>query len=467
MKSGNSGSGFVREVLPSLLLAFLLPLIILPFQFLTDLISDFLTDYPLSHTAYGLGATLLLVSAVVILETSLVSKLRIGNQNPSLLRMALKRGVRPVWGKGLVICFLGCLCSFLTGAAFGGEAPSVYMGALLGCILYRTLGRRPYRHLSEGIIEGAGTGFALAFANPLAGFLMQASLKHQRDERMVLTLVCSILSWIWVSLLKWLILEGATPSSLATCFLYSGMQFSLRQLSYANLRSIYFVLIPPFILIPFIFLFNRTCSATRKVLSKPAPLNRTVAALSMIALCFLLRLFQPEVLGTGASLISSSLPIINQGLGYTLELLVLRTLLSCFSFSSPLLGGAVIPTIALGSLVGSAIAAPLIEAGLVSLPLAQMMSLVGSISALSLSLRKPLVGLSLALSFCPFGPALLCLIPATALCALPLLFKGYKPLALLLLEADMDNGIAIDLHIGHHLHSCFFHGEFLTDVVSN
>ena len=467
MKSDRSGSGFLREVIPSLLLAFLLPLIILPFQYLTDLIGEFLQDYPLGNTAYGLGATFLLIAAVAMVETSLVSKLRIGNQNPSLLTRALKRGVRPSWIKGLAICFIGCLCSFLTGAALGSEAPSVYMGALLGGFLYLTVGKRPYRHLSEGIIEGAGTGFALAFSNPIAGFLMQASLKRQRDERLVLTLVCATLSWIWLSLLKWLILEGARPQALAACFLYSGMQMGLRQLTYTDLRSIYFMLIPAVILVPLVFLFNRTTKEARRVLSKPTPLNRAVIVLTMIFACFLLRLFQPEVLGTGASLVSSAIDIAAQGIGYALVLLVLRTILSGLSFASPLLGGAVIPTIALGSLVGATITAPLLQAGLISIALAQMLCLVGGISALSLSLRRPLVGLSLALSFCPFGPALLCLLPAIAICALTLFFKGYKPLAVLMLEADIDNGIIADLHIGHHLHSRFFHGEFLTEVTTN
>lgn len=449
------------EWLVALLLALILPLIVFPFQVLTAYIQEFLRWEPAVKNASGVLACFLTILTLALVQSQLSSSMRVENEGADMLLFALSRGVKPHYLKALIVCFLACLCSFAMGLALGGEAPCVYMGALLGAWLSSRLAHKKRHELKEGIVMGAGTGFSLAFMNPLAGFLMQLSLKKHRDHRFLLTFLCSCLGYLELGILRGFFLHLDNLSLFYQGFLYDGMNTSFLAFDFAPLTHCWiFVLIPvAAMLLALVYVY--TSKYARLYLRKMTPWHHWSMLAVGVLLCFFLRLYLPEVLGTGSSLIESSLGICLSGVLYSLLLLALRFLLTEVSIAGPFAGGPIVPTLALGAL-SSALITSLLNFSL-SLSDSEILlsCLIGALSFFAFTTKKPLVSLSLLLSFVPGFVPFLAMIPSFILASIYWRFAPFISLAQAIGKADIANGIKMDIMYGHHLHSHFFHGDLL------
>lgn len=450
-----------REILPALVLALLLPLIVFPFQTASEYIQRFLEWAPDLKTPVAYGASLLLLSSLALFQATLTSAMKVENEGTDLLLFALTRGVRPHWIKAIAVCFVTCLCSFLMGMALGGEAPCVYMGALLGAFLYSKLSKTRGHSLKEGIVEGAGAGFALAFMNPLAGFLMQFGFNRKRDHRYLLTLGVCLLSCLELALLRGLLLHTDDLTQMWRGFIYGGMELSLLSLSFSSLGDYWIFLLVPALCCFFSFVYVRLSGLLRSFWHRPDPLRFWTGILAGITSCLLLKSFLPEVLGTGASIIQNGAAFAEKGIGIVIVLFAVRFLFTEISIATPFAGGTIVPTLCLGSLIGSLCCS--LFPGRFAPDQAQLICIIGALSFFAFTVKKPLAALALLISFAPGIIPFIAILPSFFLSSLWLLWKKQPSLAQSLAQADVSNGAKKDILFGHHLHSHFFHGDLFGD----
>ena len=163
-------------------LAFLIALVLCLFQYLISWIEAFLTmelpKTPLAISLYAVG-----ILALSLLEYFLLLPPFYKGNVASMISLIEKERKVPCI-KGILSVFLCCLISFLIGVPLGGEGPSVFIGALLAEGLFL------WSHNKEEILSeievGAGTGYATAFLNPLAGFFyfVEHSKKNRKKKKL-------------------------------------------------------------------------------------------------------------------------------------------------------------------------------------------------------------------------------------------------------------------------------------------
>ena len=438
-----------------LMLGAILPFIIVPFQLLQELSQKMLAEAPFGRDFQGYAVMFLIIAALALLQGELVARLRIPDENPTLLKRSLQHGLKPVWTKVFICVIAGCLCSFFSGAALGSEAPSVYLGALLAALLgAKRYGRSPVR-ATRFMETGAAIGFSLAFANPLAGVFMQLNKDRSSRKDLSINLLTCTLSWIISSLLHGLLalIEG---KNFLRGFLYSGIVFKTSTIAYLDLRYTYLTLLPALLSLIVIPLLGYAVRFLRPTLSRDGGHLRMISPWLCAAILFALFIVLPDSIGSGASYIQNGVQIAE---GNPLRLIILtgtRLLLTILCFSTPILGGTIIPTIGLGSLLAADLL-PLFH--WLPADLAHSFIIAGGIASFIVATKKPLAGLALTLSFCPFLPAIINLVPAIALSSLVLSIPGIPSLSRQMLQADLATHLETDIYIGHHFQSKFNHGS--------
>lgn len=389
-------------------LAISIVLVLSLFQYLIGWIETFLEigipSTPLNVFLYGLGIVLLSFLEYLLLTPTF------GKGNVASLLVLLGRGERVPLLKGLLSVFLCCLISFLIGVPLGGEGPSVFLGALLGEGLF--LWSKDRRRIYRTIMIGASTGFSVAFLNPLAGFFYY--LDHQKRKKPVLLVEGAyvlLLSYFGMALVRFI--EGKED-----VFHYSLFQTNLVGMQTYE-HNMLFLLVPVFAFILAV-LFKKSVLSIRNTWK---PDYRIVCVLSTVfALVFVLLLkfcgYQ-DLLGIGTNIIHRYPSL---GMEDALVFLFLRYVFTVFAFDSFYAGGQVLPTLAIGYLLGLLLSALLKNVAHLDsqeetlFALITMLTFYASVSDSYLT--------SLALS-CSFGPFETMVLPSLVTIAIVFLMDRY------------------------------------------
>lgn len=336
----------LKIILALTVLAFIASSLLFCFQYLIRMINSFLNlekvDSPIYFAVY-----FIFIIAISVLESQLLRPPFIkGDLNT--LKNYIDSDNRIHWLKGLIVVFIGCLLSFLIGLPLGGEAPSIFMVALLGDGIFHLFNNK--QNELEGCYLGAGLGYSLAFLNPLAGFSYyleeeQMSLKLKDIYKPVYLLLLS-----FGFLLLWRYLAGET-----LFYRYEAFESSIT--FFNDVKEFYLCLIIPFFALAGAYLFKVFVSSMRRenVLNTKA----YYVISTIIALTFVLMIKyagKTQLLGSGIELL--------QDLGEfnitdIFSFLIIRFLFTGITFNLFYAGGKVIPTISLGALFGNLLIAML------------------------------------------------------------------------------------------------------------
>lgn len=363
-----------------------------------------------SAAALGLG-----LAVGLIVSLGLNSRLRIRNESVALLSSSLGHGFHPRFCQAIGITFVSCCLSFLLGLALGGEAPSVFMAALLaGGLAQRAFPER--EKTEEAIRIGAGVGFGLAFMNPLAGWLAMAEPFRKKDKRIWweggLTMMAA---YAVLGLLKWGIDGRFQLAALGAAYRYGGMISDIGTLSAASLDWPLAWLVFPLaiLMLALAYGFVGLMGGFKSVLGQETPKSYGASTLVGWLVLFPVWLFAPQALGTGSSLIGSavrqtpllSLAFGNLSMGILLPfwaVALIRLGLTGISFGGHYPGGAVVPTLTIGSLLAGALVQglsalwPAVEPETRS-----VLTVVGMVAFFMGTSKKPLMAAALVLSFLP------------------------------------------------------------------
>lgn len=404
-----------------LILATLLSvLILLSFHILMKHSSFFMK---LDFFSSPLGIVILLVSILFLglFQFSLLSTCRIRNESVSVVTFFVSKGLKIRYLKGIIICFLTCLSSFLMGLALRGEAPSVYMSALSFGLVF-SFSKQDEARLTRAIKVGASVGFSLAFANPLAGILFSFipfkwhKTYFKNEYKLIIEgCLCSILGYLFYSCLKGLIYFNDYQNCFYKAFLFNEFNFSLLSLPMSSLTHYWIFILIPLICLPLGYLFVHLLGFLRYYHWKEKACTYLISLLGALFFISLFRYYVPASLGTGTYLIESNIALLEKGIISVLEIFLARLILIFFSFSSHFSGGNIIPTLSLGNIMGVlfsylfSLALNLDNNTMLLIAYTFMLSFFCFVS------NKKEVSLALLLSFGPSVPLLLSILPSVIL----------------------------------------------------
>lgn len=228
--------------------------------------------------------------------------------------------------KMLILMTVNSIFAFFGGFLLGSEGPSVSIGASIGMI-----GNDIFKDDSkEDVAITASTGFACAFSSPLAG------LCHLIEENKKILSFKLILKGIWVISVGFFIGYLVYPHSLLPYFELIILPFKY--------YIILLIMVIICIIISKVFL---------KLILKVKDFTKSKQFMfyftSMLLVLFmLLRRFFPVLVGSGLD--SIDINILDYSLLIIFSILLFRLIFTSLSMSSNMSGGAVLPTLAIGSL---------------------------------------------------------------------------------------------------------------------
>lgn len=400
MKSLSLTKRAVRSFLSYTALAVLIALVLALFQYVTSWIETFMEldieATPLSVTLYGLA--ILLLSAV---EYLLVRPPFYKGNIAALIHLFQRQEPVPVL-RGLLLVFFSCLITFLIGLPLGGEGPSVFLGALLGEGLF--LWTRNRSHVLESIDIGASTGYAVAFLNPLTGLFnyVERDKANRHPVRLMKASYVLLLSYLLLVAIRYF--QGA--KDMFHHALFDGAITAMQ----TGEHNMLLVLVP-FLAFFFAIAFKNAVLAlkTRKYADKR--LLFVLPTLATVLLVLLLRFCgMQELLGIGSNLI-------HRYKTFTVEdaflFLVIRFLFTVLAFNFYYAGGQVLPTLAVGYLLGELFAAILSSVTPLSVGETSLFSVVTMLSFYAAVSDNYLTAWGLSFTFGPFEvlalPSFLCI----------------------------------------------------------
>lgn len=228
--------------------------------------------------------------------------------------------------KMLVLMTLNSLFAFFGGFLLGSEGPSISIGSSLGMIsndIFKDNNK-------EDIAIAGSTGFACAFSSPLAG------LCHLIEENKSIISFKFIIKGIWVIAIGFFISYLVYPHSLLPYF-----ELNVLPLKYYLILLLMVIVL---IVVAKVFLFLiikvKDFSKQKQFMFYFTPL--------LLVLFMILRRFYPVLIGNGMDSLNPN--IIDYSLLMIFSILVFRLIFTSFSMSSNISGGAVLPTLAVGSL---------------------------------------------------------------------------------------------------------------------
>ena len=320
-------------------LALIASVLIFCFQYLIRLINTFLNlekiDSPIYFTVY-----LVFVIAISILESQILRPPFLKGDLITL-KNYIEQNNRIHWLKGICVVFIGCLLSFLIGLPLGGEAPSIFMVALLGDGIFH-LFKNKQKEL-EGCYLGAGLGYSLAFLNPLAGFSYYLEKEKMPLKLKEISKPIYLLLLSFGFLLLWRFLAGEK-------LFYRYESFNSSILFFNDFNEFYLCLIIPFFALIGAYIFKTCVSALKRdniVNTKSYYIISTIIASTFVLL--IKYAGKTQLLGSGVELLQdlSAFAITD-----ILTFLLVRFLFTTITFNLFYTGGKVIPTISLGALFG-------------------------------------------------------------------------------------------------------------------
>ena len=228
--------------------------------------------------------------------------------------------------KMLILMTVNSIFAFFGGFLLGSEGPSVSIGASIGMI-----GNDIFKDDSkEDVAITASTGFACAFSSPLAG------LCHLIEENKKILSFKLILKGIWVISVGFFIGYLAYPHSLLPYFELTILPFKY--------YIILLIMVIICVIISKVFL---------KLIMKVKDFTKSKQFMfyftpMLLILFMLLRRFFPLLVGSGLD--SIDINILDYSLLIIFSILLFRLIFTSLSMSSNISGGAVLPTLAIGSL---------------------------------------------------------------------------------------------------------------------
>ena len=435
----------VRLYLLLLLSTFLSVLVLLPFHICMRL-SGSLLSLPFFDTQNGTGLLVVLVVVLSALQIGLLSGVRIRNCSVNVLSYFMERGVRFRFVLALFFAFVTCSLSFLMGLALGGEAPSVFMGAIIFAGVF-SLAKEDQKRLLRAIKVGSCVGFSLAFMNPLAGILYSFVPNKfekgylKKEWKLILEgCLCAVFGFFLYGALKGLIYFDTYQGAFWKAYLFNEFQISVLALPIASLRHYWIFLLIAVLAALLGYLYVHGLGFFRKLLWKEKRSTYVISAFGAVLLIPLLHRFFPLSLGTGASIIESSEELLNASLASVAALLGVRLLFTFFSLTSHFSGGCLIPTLAIGSLLGTTFSLLLKMA--IPLSEGECLLIVYSftLSFFAVVTNKRSGVLALTLSFGPSPALLLSIVPSLLLeWLLGTKLKGFSSLAQAFAKSDIQN----------------------------
>ncbi|MEQ4923413.1 H(+)/Cl(-) exchange transporter ClcA [Proteus hauseri] len=252
--------------------------------------------------------------------------------------------VRPVrWWRVLPVKFFASIGTLGSGMVLGREGPTVQLGANIGQLINDISRIKDTESRHTLLATGAAAGLTAAFNAPLAGILF--IIEEMRPQfKYSLISIKAVFIGVIMSCIVFRLFNG------------EGGVIHIGQFSSAPLNTLwlYLVLGMLFGFIGVIFsrlLFYAQAQFQRFYQDKTSRFVLTGGIIG--GLCGVLTLVIPEITGGGFSLI----PALSTGQYSLLALLIffiLRTITSIISFASGAPGGIFAPTLALGTLFGSA-----------------------------------------------------------------------------------------------------------------
>ncbi len=252
--------------------------------------------------------------------------------------------IRPVrWWRVLPVKFIASIGTLGSGMVLGREGPTVQLGANIGQLVNDVSRVKDKGTRQTLLATGAAAGLTAAFNAPLAGILF--IIEEMRPQfKYNLISIKSVFIGVIMSCIVFRLINGeggviqigkfsSAPMNTLWLYLVLGMLFGVVGVIFSKLLF--------YVQTQFQHFYQDKTS-------------RFVLAGGVIGgTCGLLALIIPEITGGGFSII----PALSAG-GYSLTALliffVLRTITTIISFSSGAPGGIFAPTLALGTLFGSA-----------------------------------------------------------------------------------------------------------------
>lgn len=252
--------------------------------------------------------------------------------------------LRPVrWWRVLPVKFFGGLGTLGAGMVLGREGPTVQMGGNVGRMVVDIFRVKATEARHTLLATGAAAGMSAAFNAPLAGILF--IIEEMRPQfRYSLISIKAVFIGVIMSSIVFQLFNGSRPV------------IEVARLSSAPVNTLWLYLVLGMIFGVVGVLFNRLLIAMQDVFARVYrnDWRRFVLTGGLLGgLCGIIGIIQPEAAGGGFSLI----PIAaagNYSLGVLMFIFIARIITTVLCFSSGAPGGIFAPTLALGTLFGTA-----------------------------------------------------------------------------------------------------------------
>lgn len=244
------------------------------------------------------------------------------------------------WLRILLVKFMACTLAIGSGLSLGRAGPSIQMGSACGQGISRLLARPRVeeRYLLSG---GAAAGLAAVFNAPLTGVIfVLEELNHNFSGLLLFPALSASLAATLVSR----IMLGRD-----TVFDFSGLPFM-------QFSDYWIILLSGFICGVLGILFNAGLLNSGKLYNNGIFKNAYISNFLLLAITGTAGFYLPEALGGGDDLLTD-IAFNSYPLTVLLLFLTAKVVLTLLAFGSGLPGGAFIPTLVTGGLIGSVIAA--------------------------------------------------------------------------------------------------------------
>ncbi len=290
-------------------------------------------------------AALLLIAAVLALLAKAEPQAK-GSGIPQI-KGAIAGIFKLRWLRILAVKFTACTLAVSSGLSLGRAGPSIQMGAMAGQGISRLLARPRIeeRYLLSG---GAAAGLAAVFNAPLAGVIfVLEELNHNFSG---LLLFPALSASIAATLVSRLMLGRDTV------FDFSGLPL-------LEIGDYWVIIAAGFICGVLGLLFNAGLLNSGKLYQNGLLKNPCISNFLLLAITGVTGFYLPEALGGGDGLLTD-ITFNSYPLTVLLLFLTAKFILTLLAFGSGLPGGAFIPTLVTGGLLGSIIAGLFTQIGL-------------------------------------------------------------------------------------------------------
>lgn len=314
----------------------------------------------------------LILTVIILTKSAKYEPQTVGSGIPQV-KGAIAGIVKLRWKRILPLKLLACLSAIGSGLSLGRAGPSIQIGAVTAQGISRLLGRVSLeeRYL---LSSGAGAGLAAVFNAPLSGVIfVLEELQHNFSGVLLFPALAATLTATLVSRL----LCGAE-----TVFAFS-------DLAVLPVHYYFYVALISFICALAGVAFNYSLLNINRFYSLPVFKNAYLKNIFVIACAAVTGFFLPEVLGGGDNL-AEAIHRFDYPLSVLLLFLIGKVILTVLSFGSGIAGGAFIPTLVIGSLLGGIGAVILNTAGLLPNTYLDNILVVGMTAFFTASVRTPI-----------------------------------------------------------------------------